>query len=362
MQYLIMPNYKQSKLLLIGTILLVAMVSSYSLISPNLLKEIIIQKSSKAEPPKSNFTPIAEVVSRGNATFHSEVIQDAFIHSQKVIQKERQNRIINVCEKYHMTSRDDVINKPPFNIIVDHNHKVIFCFVPKVACTSWKRIFLVLKGIISDTDEINQHDINHHEQKNLDFFFRQTRQMRRHILESYTKIMFARHPMSRVLSAYTNKLSPNSTFSGAKGWQRGLGNRILKHFYPTSTHKTYDLTFGDFVKYLGEEHEGDGDSKGRDNKHWKEIYKMCSPCSINYDIIGKIETMSRDVEFVLKSLHISDMVKFPSSSGSSPTNSSSHIIPYYTKIPTEDVIRLYERYRLDFEMFGYDIPNEIQLK
>ncbi|XP_030846602.1 carbohydrate sulfotransferase 11 isoform X3 [Strongylocentrotus purpuratus] len=349
-----MVKYKQSmKPLLIGTALLVVMVTSYSVMSPNQVAKMIPDPA-KADP----LEPFLRTGENGyqNNTHHEYVIKrGAFIHSQEAIQKRRRDRISEVCERYPMTSQDDVINKPPFNIIVDHDHKLLFCFIPKVACTSWKRIFLVLKGVISRTDDINQFAINHREQRNLNFFSRQSRRMRERILRSYTKIMFARHPMSRVLSAYKNKLAPDTTFNRARRWQKTIGEGIFEHFHPDSTNNDYSLTFADFVKFLGEE----GNLRGKDDKHWMEMYKMCSPCGINYDIIGKFETMSTDAEFVLESLSLSNAVEFPSSTGSSPTNSSDYVIPYYAQLPDDDVMKLYERYRLDFELFGYDIPHEI---
>lgn len=41
-------------------------------------------------------------------------------------------------------------------------------------------------------------------------------------------------------------------------------------------------------------------SGGRFDEHWSPIYQFCTPCSINFTLIAKMETFQRDTEYIIR--------------------------------------------------------------
>lgn len=55
-------------------------------------------------------------------------------------------------------------------------------------------------------------------------------------------------------------------------------------------------TFKEFILFLI-----DNFKKGeRFDEHWTPIYSFCTPCSINYTLIAKVETFQRDTEYIIR--------------------------------------------------------------
>ncbi len=288
-------------------------------------------------------------------TAELKTVTPDFTTTKRKEQEQRKATLRQACKQYKVSSGVDVRNHPPARLYVDEEHKALYCSVPKIACTSWKKVFLVLMKAFKTTGEISQYYTNRAGKKQLkelkDFSPFQIDR----ILKTYTKFMFARHPFSRVLSAFKNKLAPDSSFERAVLWQRSMGKRIIdkyrdKDHQPQGT-DVYDLTFNEFIQYLI-----DPEANGN-NLHWAEIYKQCLPCDIDYDVIGKFETLQSDSKFILNLINAQDVV-FPGSDSSSPTGSSNQtkLELHFKDVPLVDLQKLYERFRFDFQLFGYEPP------
>ena len=294
----------------------------------------------------------------------SPIVSDEFLQAQDEIQRQRVKQVQQTCDTlYHQIPLHDIIKDPPYEILVDDRHKLAYCTIPKVASTSWKRVWLVLTGLANSTDQYSQQVVNNEFYKNDDGMRHLSKyppEWIKIILANYTKFMFTRHPLSRVLSAFRNKLAPDSNFRLREKWQRKLGFNIIsryrKEFDPryadvNFTMEHYDLTFAEFVRYLTDMK----DNRASFNKHWMEMYAQCFPCAIQYDYLGKYETLLTDAKYILHKAKVDDIVEFPSFNGSSPTNSSSvdTLISYYSQVPWTYIEQLLIRFNVDIKLFDY---------
>ena len=228
---------------------------------------------------------------------------------------------------------------------------VLYCSVPKAACTNWKRMFLYFEGRIKHPLEISHKEKIHLlGYKTLAFLNNTNRKYR---LNSYYTFFFTRHPLVRVLSAFRNKFEDpyNNVF------RHHLSPIILKLFRPNVTEEEMEnktITFAEFVDYIIYCKE-----KGiKLDEHWDVVYDLCTPCSIKYNFIGKMETLLDDARQVLTELGLQNETEFPvNATDKYKKNILDEMKSYYSHITLDSISKLIKIYKKDFEIFNYSIPD-----
>ena len=129
------------------------------------------------------------------------------------INEDRKQRVNDVCASRNLRKEPSIENvkkiKKYTNVAVDDKHKVLYCYVPKVACTSWK----VKLSLMSDKAQgavLNTHPspvdtrggLAKYGIKMLSTY---TPEQIKYRLENYFKFLFVRHPMERLVSSYRSK-------------------------------------------------------------------------------------------------------------------------------------------------------------
>ncbi|KAG5848847.1 hypothetical protein ANANG_G00103770 [Anguilla anguilla] len=89
------------------------------------------------------------------------------------VQEARKRLVREVCAKYKSNVKRAVTPHHVSRIFVEDRHKLLYCEVPKVGCSNWKRVLMVLGGAAASTREI-KHDAAHYGNhlKRLDAFDR----------------------------------------------------------------------------------------------------------------------------------------------------------------------------------------------
>ena len=96
--------------------------------------------------------------------------------------------------------------------------------------------------------------------------------------------------------------------------------------------------------------------------HWAPYWKECSLCSSQTkpDIVIHMETFVQDLQILFSkagygSQEISKLIeKFPHTHSQTGGHSHDLIVKYYSQLTKGQVSDLYEMYKLDHELFGYD--------
>ncbi|XP_071505943.1 carbohydrate sulfotransferase 11-like [Diadema antillarum] len=273
------------------------------------------------------------------------------------IQEERRKLVAEVCQENKEELGGDNFFKDTYRhtYVVD-DEKLLFCYIPKVGCSNWKRILMVLARKRDVTDEITSREA--HARNGLTRLGRLSKEAREYRLKNYRKVMFVRDPLSRVASAYKNKYADLGVYRTAPRVFHYFGKRIIRKYRDNPSSLALatgeNVTWVEFVKYLTDKSE-----RPHFDRHWKEMYKLCSPCQIQYDFIGKLENVAEEAEFVLRNFNFTRDVKFPGRENSHPTNITSGTAKYFEDFSTETLNALWEIYHMDYRLFGYDKPQYI---
>ncbi|XP_034825653.1 carbohydrate sulfotransferase 11 [Maniola hyperantus] len=267
----------------------------------------------------------------------------------------RQELVQETCNRLSLNwNLDDLAPSLLEHILVDDEHKLLYCYVPKVACTNWKRILMILEGKWNDTDVLSVPASLAHSPgmfRNLSMVSIEERNI---MLENYHKMIIVRNPFERLLSAYRNKLEGD--LPSAKYFQDRVGRRIIKAFRENPSNESleygHDVTFKEFALFLT--------NKSRDladivnNEHWQPVTTLCHPCLIKYTLVGKYETLLDDSLLALHTINASH-IQFPRLAHTSGT--SEKLRKYFSQLDLPLIRKLYKLYKYDYKIFNYDLDN-----
>lgn len=281
---------------------------------------------------------------------------------QEEIQRTRQSHLSKAC-KSKLSSEtsirevDSSFVKGLDHVYVVDKHKLLFCYVPKVACTNWKRIILMLMGEISPSSNLHHLEIHNIASKTIPTLRKYAVKDVVQRLNDYTKVLFVREPISRLVSAYRDKLETPKN-SDSRAFRQIYSARIkginLKEI--GIGHRTeFNTTFYEFISYLASP-SNKLDLVGEE--HWRTIDELCRPCDLQYDFIGRMETLHRDTDYVIRRILQKSAEHFRIYDPTNFTNSSSAFIlqDYIADIPDRKLKALTKRFQIDFEAFNYKQP------
>ena len=190
---------------------------------------------------------------------------------------------------------------------------------------------------------------------------------RRRALETSTKFLVVRHPVDRLVSSYLDKVrtvererhsQPARLLQVADTSKEPnlLKHRDVKNSILESAGRKPELgvipTFSEFIDYVLKETQGlvsPRDWKGI--MTWKSYYAKCLPCDVKFDVIMKLETHTEDEKWLINTRNLTQLsrVRDWRHLSSSKTVRENLI----SQLSREQLDRIYQNYKVDFEMFNY---------
>ena len=245
--------------------------------------------------------------------------------------------------------KEQCITKPPnpsfieeadfTRFIVIEKLKLVFCFIPKVSCTAWKRV------LYSAENQREQVAFNPHRRSLFSWLKDYNVTARKEILKNYYKAMFVREPFARLASAYRDKVNDV--------WFKRF---VIPNKTTEELKKEAAVPFSTFIKSVLLSNATTFPERGYiEDQHWRPYERIC-PCEIDYDFIGHFENLGEEAPQLLKIIGVDDYVTFPEYH---PSKTTSHVIDYYSQLTKDEILQLGRLFELDFKLFGYSFPGPL---
>ncbi|XP_061433214.1 carbohydrate sulfotransferase 9-like isoform X1 [Lethenteron reissneri] len=275
-------------------------------------------------------------------------------------QQQRLATLNKVCRQHEASHRTrlpplytDLHKNTLYRIYVDDRYSLLYCEVPKVGCTNWKRIILALSRGDNHSMTIPGSQV-HEETQNYTRLQQFDAAGRRSRLNGYTAALFVREPMERLVSAYRDKFLMKNDY-----YQRVYGRYIITCYRKNPSRESllqgHDVTFSEFVSFIL-----DPRWALYQDVHWLPVHKLCQPCLLHFNFIGKLETMQRDSAALLAKIGAPSWISYSHQKNMRSSANVTH--SYLAQLSTEARWKLYRFYYEDYKLFNYSPPHGINIK
>ena len=236
------------------------------------------------------------------------------------------------------------------SIYFSDKHKAFYCEVPKAGCTNIKTLFFAMNNGDS-LEALKRPQLLHMTSFEADWRMSNVKLNKLpeivHRLETYQSLLIVRHPFTRMVSAYTDKLYNHKDHPLWIKYRNVINNRN------NATDLTKPISFPDFIKYAT---NPEVKNLFSGDQHWIPITEICLPCQIRYDYIGKLESLEEDASFILDKIGARKLLNlvFKPTKHQTHSNSTEKLNKFLSELSADEIRMFNQRYEKDFRYFDYN--------
>jgi hypothetical protein len=208
--------------------------------------------------------------------------------------------------------------------------------IPKNACTTVKTLLLQLEGLIIHENEWHRHQKEYNGFPGADHL---TLEQQLDIFEGRTdtfKFVIVRNPYARLASAYCDKILVHPSQYIVEELRKSATEQGVKLSNP--------ITFVQFVGVISRQRLAEM------NQHWLPQYCAGRFATIQFDFIGRIESMSNDLSFILERIGAPESIF---SRVNERKNAAKSSVELWADVPSDVRQQFLAAYDIDFEVLQY---------
>ncbi|KAL4239079.1 Sulfotransferase [Mactra antiquata] len=329
--------------LIISAIILTSFYSDNDVTIINLDTPILISANPKIDKiEKSNIVD--------ESSFSS--IKARLDHRKKVL-ADKCNANKKVTE-YHSV----YAHEPSRHLMISNKKRLMYCFLPKVANTNFRRVFLGLEGFVpkDKVPSVSGYDVYFTLDNTFKYLKDFNQQQQKEMLKNFKKFIVVREPLERLLSGYRNKFfHPNQAHrdeyhNRVARFYREHPSLKKKHNMDTNFQKR-SITFKEFLIYWSDSFE----VKEYVNEHFTPNSELCNPCSYDFDYIIRYENLDEETKYVFDDLNLG--IQFPSRNDNYSSIATSALVDeFYTSVDSWILRKVWSILQWDFNYFSYTLP------
>lgn len=130
------------------------------------------------------------------------------------------------------------------------------------------------------------------------------------------------------------------------------GGNILQKIFLANRRLKIVPSFREFLEWLLEQ------SPNHYDDHWAQYYTHCAVCDTNYNFILKLDEYTfGEINYVLSKLQLDkSKIYLPKLQRTRAGITNFDVTcKYFHNVTTDMILRLYKKYKVDFEMYNYKI-------